>query len=130
MQNSGIRAQRALVAIMLLLSGPMVFSVSAAVAIQDAPREPSRKHHGSIAGKVIDESGKPVAKAKVELTDSVTQEVSSYESGKNGQYKIINLGPGVYTLKAEADGRQSDLTQVKVSSDGVTRQNLKVNPKK
>jgi len=103
---------------------------ASASAMQNAPKEPSRKHRGSMVGKVIDASGKPVAKATVRLTDSVTQEISTYESGKKGEYKIINLVPGVYALQAEADGRQSDLTEVKVSNNVVSRQNLKVEQKK
>jgi len=128
MRYSGVRAQRSLAVLLLLAS--MFFFTSGLARRQAAPAEPSREHHGSIAGKVIDTSGKPIPKALVKLTDSVTEEVSTYKSGKNGEYKIINLVPGVYTLQAEAKGQQSDLSNVKVSNDVVTRQDLKVEPKK
>jgi hypothetical protein len=120
----------ALAAVVLGVTG---FSVSAA-GQRPAPEQPIREHNGSIAGKVIDASGKPVAKATVKLTDSVTQEVSTFKSakgkGKTGAYKIANLEPGLYTLQAEADGRQSDLIEIKVSNNAVTRQDLKLGPKK
>ncbi|HWX53071.1 MAG TPA: carboxypeptidase-like regulatory domain-containing protein [Verrucomicrobiae bacterium] len=113
----------------VVLPGVTGFSVSAA-GQRPAPEQPIREHNGSIAGKVIDASGKPVAKATVKLTDSVTQEVSTFVSGRKGAYKIIKLEPGVYTLQAEADGRQSDLIEIKVSNNAVTRQDLKLGPKK
>jgi len=95
-----------------------------------APTQPDREHGCSIVGVVIDASGKRVANATVTLTDSVTQEVKTYKAAKNGQYEIIKLFPGVYTLQANADSRQSDLSQIKVSNNAVTKQDLKVELRK
>lgn len=133
------RCFKLIAAIVLMLSGSMFFSLSAAAATQikqdqdsqvGAPNHTDSRADGSLVGKVIDASGNPVAKATVRLTDSVTREVSTYESDENGEYRFKNLAGGEYTLQAQAGGRQSDLTQVKVSSKAGTTQNLKVEPKK
>jgi len=126
----------------VLAGGLVLLSVSAFVLepaasalqptpnIQEVARKPDRTHTGAVTGKVVDESGKSVAGATVKLTDSVTEEVSTYTSDKQGEYKIVKLSPGVYRLQAEMDGRQSDVREVKVNNDTVTKQDMKIGSKK
>jgi protocatechuate 3,4-dioxygenase beta subunit len=74
-------------------------------------------HKGSVTGTVIDEKGKAVEEAKVELTDLVTKEPpSSVMTDKKGQYAFSGLLPGTYRVQAKKEGTQSDTKDIKVTN--------------
>lgn len=85
--------------------------------VQASVDSPDRTHKGSIKGTVIDVKGKPVKKAKVELTDPVTKEQPlSVMTDKRGQYMFSGLLPGVYSIQAKKGGMQSGSVDIKVTN--------------
>jgi uncharacterized GH25 family protein len=88
---------------------------TAAHEVQASVDNPDR-NKGSVTGTVIDEKGKPVEGAKVELTDPVTKEPpSSVITDKKGQYEFRGLLPGTYRLQARKEGVQSDTNDIRVA---------------
>ena len=79
---------------------------SSAVAALDTP-EPRRTKAGLVSGRVVDEAGRPVARAKVRLADgaSTRGQVNQATTDQSGGFTLHDLRPGSrYTLIAEYDG--------------------------
>jgi len=57
-----------------------------------------------LRGSVLDQTGAPVANAKVDLTQSGTSIRISTLSSKSGNYSFTNLTPGVYQIDVTAGG--------------------------
>ena len=66
---------------------------------------------GSITGVVKDSSGAPVAHVKVAATESSTNFTRSGESDNNGEYRLLAMPPGQYTLTATDPGFQTFITK-------------------
>ncbi len=62
---------------------------------------------GRVLGTVQDSSGAVVAKAKVTVTDVATGIVVIGSTDANGQYGVENLQPGTYSVKFDAPGFRS-----------------------
>jgi protocatechuate 3,4-dioxygenase beta subunit len=111
-----------LVLVSLLLNTPVSYGISGGAVqgqeeTQASPDNPDRKHDGSVAGTVVDESGKPVSSAVVNLADTVTEEPPlSVRTDERGNYKFTKLLPGSYQILAEKDGKRSDSISIKVSN--------------
>src|SRR4051812_42809061 len=61
----------------------------------------------SIAGIVTDPSGGVVARAKIHLRNTSTNDVREAASNEAGSYRFDNLLPGTYEITAEATGYKS-----------------------
>ena len=59
---------------------------------------------GAIAGTVLDAHRAGVAGAQITLWNTDTAERFEVRSGANGTFEILQLKPGVYSLKATSDG--------------------------
>ena len=66
---------------------------------------------GSISGVVKDSSGAPVAHVKVSATENATNFTRSAESENNGEYRLLAMPPGQYTLTATDPGFQTFITK-------------------
>ena len=66
---------------------------------------------GSITGVVKDSSGAPVAHVRVAATESSTNFTRSGESDSNGEYRLLAMPPGQYTLTATDPGFQTFITK-------------------
>jgi uncharacterized GH25 family protein len=119
-----------LVPVALLVTATMGYARSSAKSqsdrkipdptVQASPDNPDRKHKGSVTGTVVDELGKPVNKATVELTDVVTEEAaSSVTTGDNGRYEFSGLLPGNYRIHAKKGEKESEVVEIKVDNDPV-----------
>jgi Carboxypeptidase regulatory-like domain/Protein of unknown function (DUF2846) len=62
------------------------------------------QENGSIEGKLIDSNGTPVAGAAVTLQGTDTTNKMETTSNEKGEFTILDLMPGTYTLTAEAAG--------------------------
>ncbi|WP_420236583.1 carboxypeptidase regulatory-like domain-containing protein [Telmatobacter bradus] len=62
---------------------------------------------GSLTGTVHDASGASISGAWVVATETATNAHTRSISNARGEYELINLKPGMYTLKIEASGFQS-----------------------
>lgn len=58
---------------------------------------------GSIAGRVTNEKGIPVAQAGVEVVDAQDQIVGSTKTDTSGDYAITNLPAGIYTVRVQGN---------------------------
>ena len=53
-----------------------------------------------ISGQVLDPSGTPVPEAAITLTNTATRTASQITSDANGNYTLMDLAPGTYSLRA------------------------------
>ncbi len=60
--------------------------------------------YGQIAGTVTDQKGGVVAGAKVKVTDQNTKAVRDVETNEAGDFRVPNLGAGIYTITISAPG--------------------------
>jgi len=60
--------------------------------------------YGQIAGTVIDQKGGVVAGARVRVTDQNTKASRDVETNEAGDFRMPNLGAGVYTITISASG--------------------------
>ena len=65
----------------------------------------------SLTGIVTDSSGAVVPNAKVELTETATQNKQTAASNQSGLYSIASIMPGQYSITVTAPGFQSELRQ-------------------
>jgi len=59
---------------------------------------------GAIAGRVMDSSGAVVPKASITVTNKATGVAITTPVNDSGEYQVLALIPGSYTVKASADG--------------------------
>jgi outer membrane receptor protein involved in Fe transport len=77
---------------------------------------------GQIAGVVTDPSGRVVAAASVELTNTGTSQVRNTVSGPDGSFTVPLVNPGMYQVKVSLSGFKTSLTKgVEVSVNGTSR---------
>ncbi len=60
-----------------------------------------------ISGQVLDPSGTPVPEAAITLTNTATHTASQITSDANGNYTLMDLAPGTYSLRASKPGFES-----------------------
>jgi hypothetical protein len=75
---------------------------------------------GSIAGKVVDNSGGVLPGVTVEATSSVLPTPRTTVTGENGDYRLPALPPGDYTVKFELSGMQAVTRQAQVQLNAET----------
>jgi hypothetical protein len=82
-----------------------------------------------LQGTVLDESGAAVPDATVTLTSQETQAKQVTQSGGDGFYRFSQLGPGRYTLSAEATGFQKAVREnVEVTAESVAGLDISLVP--
>ena len=97
--NRGMRACRLLDWAIVVVA---LLAVSALPAFGQIDR-------GAIAGRVQDPSGAVIAKATVTITNKATGVVSTTPVDSAGEYQVLTLIPGTYSVEASADGFGSAL---------------------
>ncbi|MFZ0639120.1 MAG: TonB-dependent receptor [Candidatus Acidiferrales bacterium] len=97
--NRGIKTRR-------LLGWAMAFAVLLGVSTLPAFGQIDR---GAIAGRVLDASGAIVPNATVTITNKATGIVVTTPVDAAGEYQVLTLIPGIYSVKASADGFDSVL---------------------
>ena len=66
--------------------------------------------NGSITGIVRDSSGSAIPNAHVEIIDTATNVKSEINTNKDGTYEALGLIPGVYRVRATAQGFRTTVT--------------------
>src|SRR5260370_7364879 len=74
------------------------------ICVQPAAAQIDR---GAIAGKVLDSSGAIVPKATITVTNKATAVSLTTPVNDAGDYQVLALIPGIYTVKVSADGFQT-----------------------
>jgi outer membrane receptor for ferrienterochelin and colicin len=75
----------------------------------------SQQGTGQIVGTVYDQTGAAVPKAKVTATGKATGLLRETEANDDGQYRIVLLPPGPYTVTVNATGFKQYKTEITVS---------------
>jgi protocatechuate 3,4-dioxygenase beta subunit len=84
---------------------------------------------GTIFGVVQTADGKPMAKARVYLQPSDGRAPHTVQTDTDGHYSFTKLRPGLYDLKAHANGQWTDLQRnVNVHANEDVTVNLKFQP--
>jgi hypothetical protein len=71
----------------------------------------------TLSGTVTDAAGKPVANAKISITDSAGQS-SEAQTGSDGRFNVLNLATGDYEVVASSDGISSTPQKVTLTASG------------
>jgi hypothetical protein len=64
-----------------------------------------------IVGRVIDQSGAVVARAKITITNVGTNQSRTIETDDNGEYTLAQLAPGEYTMTVEMSGFKKEVVR-------------------
>ena len=88
----------------LRTSTMMVTLLLASVFLNSGPAFGQATSTGTVVGLVTDQTGALIAAATITLTDAATGSVRTTTSGTNGQYVMVNLPPGDYTLRVSKSG--------------------------
>src|SRR5579859_6810638 len=64
---------------------------------------------GAIEGRVLDSSGGAVPKASVTVTNKATGVGVTTPVNESGEYQVLALIPGIYSVKVNADGFEGEL---------------------
>jgi Carboxypeptidase regulatory-like domain/TonB dependent receptor len=97
--HQGMKNRRLLDRVMLVA---MLLGVSALPAFGQIDR-------GAISGRILDSSGAVVPSATVTITNKATGVAVTTSADADGEYQVLTLIPGTYTVKATAAGFESVL---------------------
>jgi carboxypeptidase family protein len=83
--------------------------------------------NASLSGQVTDPTGAAVPKATLTLTSVATGSVANSTSGPDGSYSFPNLRPGIYNLKAAAQGfRDYAQSGIELTMGAIMRQDVRL----
>ncbi len=83
----------------------------------------------TIAGKIADANGLSVVGATVTATQTETGDTRTTTTNDDGRYKLVNLKPGTYKIKATAAGfGVQETTEIKTISAQNVDQDFKLSP--
>jgi Carboxypeptidase regulatory-like domain/TonB dependent receptor len=77
--------------------------------------------YGSLTGNIQDQSGAVIADAKVIVTNEATGATRETSTDSSGEYHVVNLAPGLYTLSIKASSAFASYVQKGVPIE-VTRE--------
>jgi Carboxypeptidase regulatory-like domain/TonB dependent receptor len=97
--HQGMKNRRLLDRVMLVA---MLLGISALPAFGQIDR-------GAISGRILDSSGAVVPSATVTITNKATGVAVTTSADADGEYQVLTLIPGTYTVKATAAGFESVL---------------------
>jgi hypothetical protein len=95
-------------------------SVVVAVFLLLSPIPRAQTNEGRIGGTIRDSSGGVVVGAKVTITNTGKQVSRELVTNQSGEYVAPGLGPGLYTVSAEAAGFKKAISsemRVEVTND-------------
>jgi tetratricopeptide (TPR) repeat protein len=77
---------------------------------------PAGAQTGTVRGKVVDDQGRPLEAAKVELDflGGITRHFET-KTNKKGEYTQVGLQPGTYKITANKEGFQGSFLEIRVS---------------
>ncbi len=76
----------------------------------------------TLAGQVLDQSGSPVAAAKLVIKNNATGEVRTVTTNAKGLYSVQSLQPGIYSVAVSAPGFATRVQQTVELTVGATRE--------
>ncbi len=94
----------------------LVFLISALVLTQ------AQAQQSSVAGRILDPSGKALAHAAVTLRNALSGAARQTESGAGGEYSFSGIEQGEYILTAAASGFAAETRSVSVKSSSAANE--------
>jgi outer membrane receptor for ferrienterochelin and colicins len=85
----------------------------------------ARAQQRSVAGRILDSSGKAVAHSSITLRNALNGSAQQTESDAGGGYSFSGIEPGEYVLTASAVGFAAETRSVEVRSDS-TAENIDI----
>lgn len=79
-----------------------------------------------LSGTIVDQSGAPVPKASVELTETRTQARQNLLSDDAGRFAFVNLAAGEYGLAVETPGFAASRETVRLAAGQVAEQDVRL----
>jgi len=111
-------------AVSVLLIGLVAAAALGLVSVQ---RLNAQVLYGSVAGTVADQSGAVVPGAAITIVNDDTGLTRNVTSGSAGDYRVIDLPAGTYTLSVAAKGfKPVKTTGIRVTVGSVNQQNVQV----
>lgn len=102
-----------LTALLLALLGTAAWSLT----------PPSKSSTGTLTGKVLGKTGRPVAEASVEILKT-SPKLGAY-TREDGTFRVLRVPPGTYRLKITARGfAESDTVTVTIARDKATNRSV------
>ena len=87
----------------------------------------SQNTTGSLVGQVTDPSGAIVPNATITVTNLATDDKRTTTTSSNGEYQVLTLQPGQYSLTIEGTGfKRYSRSPVEVQVEGATRVNVEM----
>ena len=83
---------------------------------------------GSITGTIVDKQGVAISAATVDLQSLDGKRVHSTSASPTGDFQFFPVIFGDYQVQVQGEGFQSSVTQVHVSSSGVSQINVELSP--
>ena len=88
----------------------ILVAVLMAMCVSVRAQNPEQATTGSISGKVVNESGQPLVGALLYVRTAVsTSQGRSTTTDIEGNFRVANLDPGVYTIAANAPAYTTDV---------------------
>ena len=93
----------------------------AAAMVMSAPFAHAQVIYGSLTGNVQDKAGASIPNATVVVTNQATQETRTTTTNSSGEYHVVDLAPGSYTVSIKASSSFAAFLEKNVPID-VTRE--------
>lgn len=81
----------------------------------------AQNQFSTVRGTIVDQTNRPVPGVAVSLTNTATQAKNEVRSDRTGQFEIVGLPPGDYTLAAEQAGFKTYKDTIGIVGGDVTR---------
>src|SRR5580704_8317617 len=80
----------------------VVLGIASCLSLILAPNASAQVVYGSLTGNVQDKAGAVIADATVVVTNQATQETRTTTTNSSGEYHVVDLAPGSYTVSIKA----------------------------
>ena len=80
----------------------VVFGIALCLSLILAPNASAQVVYGSLTGNVQDKAGAAIPNATVVVTNQATQETRTTTTNSSGEYHVVDLAPGSYTVSIKA----------------------------
>src|SRR5277367_2727018 len=97
------------------------FAIVLSLSLILAPNASAQVIYGSLTGNVQDKTGAAVPNATVVITNQATQETRTTTTNSSGEYHVVDLAPGSYTVSIKASSSFAAFLEKNVPIE-VTRQ--------
>src|SRR5579859_5503236 len=81
-----------------------IFALTAMLCFAAGWSQLQAQQNGTLSGTVLDQAGKPIASAEVDIRNEATGASRQFTSDENGKFSAADLPAGSYSIRASAPG--------------------------